>query len=168
MASGITVDVRITRDYLRSFIYNEYNLGDEGTINLSADTDIGKLIKSLLVKTPLAYSSPGKRDDVIMFALPYWNDINVMVYNYLTPSGQTAVENYVSDLLTMKTRMYLMDVYNAKLELKNNIYLFMELNGIPITDTNYERIKKDFDRWRCRQKHKNLHSALTIMASVIF
>lgn len=155
--SNITLTVKLSKKYLVDYVNAKYGYGYQEPVLASQSTDIGKVIKTLLSKTPSDYKPKQEDGPVAKFILPFYEDLNVRVYNYLSPNSQELIDKYVRNLFSLEIRDFLTDAINNRIPIKNAIYMFCEQYAIAVDedDATYEAIKKDFYRYRKKHIHKN-------------
>ena len=158
--SDITVNVAVSKKYLVDYVQAKYGYGYNEPVIASQSTDIGKVIKSLLAKTPCSYKPKSIEGTVITFLLPYYNDLNIKVYNYLSPNSEELIDRWIKNRFNQETRDFLSEALDNKIPLKNAIIMFCEQYGIAVDedDATYEAIKKDFYRYRKKRINKNAAS----------
>ncbi len=88
----------------------------------------------------------------IQFSVPLWK--SEFEHFTLTKNSVQILKKRIKSLYGVVAHDFLAQKRNEGYEIKDCIYLFMAKYEITETDTNYERVKKDFDRWRNRQAVK--------------
>ncbi len=88
----------------------------------------------------------------IQFSVPLWK--SEFEHFSLTKSSVQLLKKRIKSLYGVVAHDFLAKKRNEGYEIKDCILLFMAKYEISETDTNYERVKKDFDRWRNRQAVK--------------
>ncbi len=88
----------------------------------------------------------------IQFSVPLWK--TDYKHFTLTEKSIQILKRRIKNYYGIVAHDFLSQRRNEGYEIKDCIYLFFAKYEIEPTDTNYERVKKDFDRWRNRQAAK--------------
>ncbi len=81
-------------------------------------------------------------------------------YFTLTDKSVQLLKRRIKNYYSLVAHDFLSKTRNEGYEIKDCIYLFFAKYEIEDTEKNYERVKKDFDRWRNRQSAKKYRKNL--------
>lgn len=156
MPSPYTVHIHCPKQKLIHFAQAIY--GDQPLI-LPKKDNMSKLINLLLQKTPENYKpvTPGKT--TLSIQLPYYRDMDVRSYNYLSANSQKIIIDRLDDLFKLEFRKHVDKLLLSGLKNQmESAYSFMEAYNLP--DSVLFDLIKDYQRYRSLQCYRNRKSKL--------
>lgn len=102
---------------------------------------------SLLRKAPRDFH-PGDTSGQIPVEVPTFKGINPATFNYLSPTGQTALISACKKLFQSTLSNELHELFNHDVQITDIIYEFMDRHGIDRTERNWETIRQMYSRMR--------------------
>jgi hypothetical protein len=139
--------------FYQSFLRSFFNCRKR-FMEFPIDDDLEYCISSLLKPIPEGYSNEWNNEWNFNVEIPLrtWqsNSANWM----LTPEGKKIFAQRVKGMFDYEFHDEVQKLVSQKKRkwlLKEAIEFFMEKFDIPVTTTNYERLAKDFQRWRNRK-----------------
>lgn len=102
---------------------------------------------SLLRKAPRDFR-PGDTSGQIPVEVPTFKGINPATFNYLSPTGQTALISACKKLFQSTLSNELHELFSHDVQITDIIYEFMDRHGIDRTERNWETIRQMYSRMR--------------------
>lgn len=135
-------------------------------ISLKKAKELKILFTGLLRKQPLSpvQHSSSLKGEVkrCRFILPYSEDYNARYYTYISPSGEKIIRGWVRSCFYFDLHSYIRDMTNSGFsEIKALIISFCDSHNIDPSDYNYDSLKREYYRYRQRQKKDNKRENIT-------
>lgn len=105
------------------------------------------VLSSLLRKAPRVFR-PGDTSGQIPVEVPTFKGINPATFNYLSPTGQTALISACKKLFQSTLSNELHELFSHDVQITDIIYEFMDRHGIDRTERNWETIRQMYSRMR--------------------
>jgi hypothetical protein len=145
MASGQIVSIKITPYLKEYFIYRH---GCE-PIKASRETKFFMFMARYLEHKPVKWKMPDESDDTLLIELPYNEIIDVRNLCYISPKYYPEIKSYVYGLFYGAFISYMNPrVIKEHWSIKYSIVNFIDEHNMSWNKTNYETLKKIYDRYR--------------------
>lgn len=169
MAKGITVKVAFSPmfvDYINSRWSYGYN---EPIFAKDQNGHIGSIVKSQLRKQPLKPNIRTYEDEkYIDFLLPYYQDLNIRYNNYISENGEKLIRKWVRRKFFFDMHEHIFDLYfKGFTEIKAAILSFCDLHDIDPMHYNYDSLKREYLRFRKKEKAINSLKKSTTFAALL-
>ena len=152
MASGQIVAVKIP-PYLKEFFIHRH--GDE-PIKATQATKFFVVLAQYLTHKPKGWKLPVITEDTLLIELPYNKVINVRSMNYIPECSMPEIKKYIYGLFYGAFISYMNDkVLKDHWSIKYAIINFIDEHNMNWNKTNYETLKKIFDRYRHPEQKKD-------------
>ena len=151
MSSDRIVKLKI-HPYLKEYYIHRF--GPE-PIKAKLKTKLFRLIFNYLVRIPFNWRPPVSSEDTLLIELPYSDYIDVRSMCYIDPCSYGKISTLLYNLFYCDYVRY-MDkcVYKGKKDIKTSIEEFIDVNQMSWDKTNYETLKKIYQRYRYPEKIK--------------
>lgn len=137
-------------DFLSQFLYGSFPQPSRSpNFQFPRSHDMEQALQVLSRPTDTESNTEGLR---VQFSLPEWKE-QAAHYTF-TKKGIAIILRRIRNYYYIVAHDFLAARRHDGYEIKECIYLFLHKYNIEDTETNYERVKKDFDRWRNRQAAK--------------
>lgn len=105
------------------------------------------VLSSLLRKAPCSFR-PGDTSGLIPVEVPTFKGLNPATFNYLSPTGQTALISACKKLFQSTLSNELHELFSHDIPITDIIYEFMDRHGIDRSERNWETIRQMYARMR--------------------
>lgn len=137
-------------DFLSQFLHGAFPQPSRSpNFQFPPSHDIEQALQILVRPTNKKQETEGLR---VQFGLPEWKEEGE--YHTFTKKGYSIILRRIRNYYSIVAHDFLSARHKEGYDISDCIYLFLHKYNIEDTDTNYERVKKDFDRWRNRQAAK--------------
>jgi hypothetical protein len=153
MPSDIIIDVKLNKPFLKEFIISMYK---SDPVIASTKNAIGIFIKQLLEKPPKELKHiKNDESNTIKIILPNYNDKRINSCNYISEHNQNLFSSFIFSLFRDMFFTYINERLKLGFQKKDSILQFCYDNNISFDKTNYETLKKLYDRYNKREKINN-------------
>lgn len=139
----LTVKIQM-EPLLKAFILSAYNR--EQQILFPKKDKLNHILKLLLKKTPPGHHPKSTKDGFLEIIIPYYEDLNILSYNYMPPNDQIIFGQFVKMKFWSTFEDFMDDCYIKGIKQKDSIHLFMEKYNISVDLNIEERLKKELYR----------------------
>lgn len=169
MAKGITVTVAFQPmfvDYINSRWSYGYN---EPVFAKDTNGHIGSIVKSQLRKQPLIPNfRKYQKSECVVFELPWYQDLNIRYNNYISENGEKLIRKWVRRKFFFDMHEHILDLYfKGFTEIKAAIISFCDLHDIDPMNYNYDSLKREYLRFRKKEKANNSLKKSTTFAALL-
>lgn len=152
MASGQIVAIKIP-PYLKEFFIHRH--GAE-PIKATQATKFFVVLAQYLAHKTNKWKPPVASEDTLLIELPYNKVINVRSMNYIPESSMPEIKKYIYGLFYGSYISYMNNkVLRERWSIKYTIINFIDEHDMNWNKTNYETLKKIFDRYRHPEPKKD-------------
>ena len=142
-------------EYLGQWLRHDFWEPDSERVVFPRGSAPRAVLASLLRKAPSEYR-PGNTDGLIPVEVPSFKGLNPATFNYLSPTGQTALISACKKLFQATLYNELHELFSHDVQITDIIYEFMDRHGIERTERNWETIRQMYARMR--KKNQAQHS----------
>ena len=169
MAKGITVKVAFHPMYV-DYINSRWSYGyNEPIFAKDLNGHIGSVLKLQLRTQPKVPDIRQYEDEKhVVFELPYYGDLNIRYNNYISENGEKRLRKWVRKKFFFDMHEYIMDEnLEGRPEIKAAIIGFCDLHDIDPMHYNYDSLKREYYRFRQKEKLNNALKKSTSFAAVL-
>ena len=134
-------------EYLAQWLCHDFWDGESERVVFPRGSAPRAILGSLLRKAPREYR-PGNTDGLIPVEVPSFKGLNPATFNYLSPTGQTALISTCKKLFQATLYSELHELFSHDVQITDIIYEFMDRHGIDRTERNWETIRQMYARMR--------------------
>ncbi len=162
MPSGQIISLKIP-PYLKEFFVFRHGVEP---IRASSETKFFMFLVQYLTHKPVGWKMPVESADTLLVELPYNKLINVRTLNYISPKHFPEIKTYIYGLFYGAFISYMNNkVIREHWSIKYAIINFIDEHNMSWNKTNYETLKKIFDRYRNPESKKKKENILTTPAT---
>ncbi len=169
MAKGMTVKIDMDPMYI-DYINNKYEVyrTKNNKIFASSRTEIGKLIKSLIITPPQNQTIKAIQDPFLEFVLPDYTDVNTLYRHYLSENSKKIIRKFIRKDFYFELHSHLNELHHAGInEIKAGILTFCEIHDINEDHFNFDTLKKEYYRYRSKKKAKKTGKISSVFMAVL-
>lgn len=134
-------------EYLGQWLRHDFGDAESGRVVFPRGSAPRAVLNSLLRKAPQGYR-PGDSSGLIPVEVPTFKGLNPATFNYLSPTGQTALVSACKKLFQATLSNELHELFSHDVQITDIIYEFMDRHGIDRTERNWETIRQMYSRMR--------------------
>lgn len=135
-------------EYLGQWLRHEFWDAESERVVFPRGSAPRAVLSSLLRKAPLNVVPVRYAGDVIPVEVPSFKGINPATFNYLSPTGQTALISACKRLFQSTLYNELHELFSHDVQITDIIYEFMDRHGIDRSERNWETIRQMYARMR--------------------
>lgn len=134
-------------EYLGQWLRHDFWDAESGRVVFPRGSAPRAVLNSLLRKAPQGYR-PGDSSGLLPVEVPTFKGLNPATFNYLSPTGQTALVSACKKLFQATLSNELHELFSHDVQITDIIYEFMDRHGIDRTERNWETIRQMYSRMR--------------------
>lgn len=153
--------------HLKAFILSAYN--QEEPVFFPKRDKLNDMLQLLLSKPPkdLKYSAhePDPEEDHLQVILPYFENLNIMSYHYLSPHNQRVFAYRIKQIFWVTYEEFMDECFRHDIRRNDAIYLFIDKYRLPVTPRIEDMLRKElyrskriFRKWPKREYRKTKQS----------
>lgn len=143
MNDRLTVKISMA-PYLKAFLLSIYH--QEPPIFFPKKDKLNDLLHLLLKKQPKNHFNKDPECDYLEIIIPYFEDKNIMSYNYITPEAQRIFCRRVTMIFWSTFEDFMDEYFRQDMRRNDSIYLFIEKYNLPEDSKIVDRIRKELYR----------------------
>jgi len=132
--------------YLKAFLLSVYN--QEPPIFFPKKDKLNDLLHLLLRKQPIKHLPKGPACDYLEIIIPYFEDLNIMSYNYLSPEAQRIFCRRVNMIFWATFEDFMDECFRQDMRRNDSVYLFIEKYNLPEDSKIVDRLRKELYRFK--------------------
>jgi hypothetical protein len=143
MKERLTVKIHI-EPYLKAFLLSCYN--QEEPIFFPKKDKLNDLLQILLSKPPRDHKPVAREGDHLEVVLPYFENINIMSYHYLSSTNQRIFARRVRQIFWVTFEDFMDECFRNDMRRNDAIYLFIEKYNLPVDSRIEDMLRKEIYR----------------------
>ena len=140
-------------EYLGQWLCHDFWDQESGRVVFPRGSAPRAVLHSLLRKPPRDYRT-GNTDGLIPIEVPTFKGLNPATFNYLSPTGQTALISACKKLFQATLSCELHELFSHDVQITDIIYEFMDRHGISPSERNWETIRQMYVRLRRKNRRQ--------------
>ena len=134
-------------EYLRQWLRHDFWDPESERVVFPRGSAPRAVLSSMLRKAPRDYR-PADHTGLLAVEVPTFKGLNPATFNFLSPTGQTALISTCKKLFQATLSNELHELFSHDVQITDIIYEFMDRHGIERTEKNWETIRQMYSRIR--------------------
>lgn len=130
--------------YLKAFLLSCYN--QEPPIFLPKRDKLNDMLQLLLAKPPKDHKPAPPDPDQLEVVIPYFENLNIMSYHYLSPANQQRFARRVKQIFWVTFEDFMDECFRHDMRRNDAIYLFIEKYNLPVDSRIEDMLRKEIYR----------------------
>jgi len=143
MKDRLTVKIKMA-PYLKSFLLSCYN--QQQPIYFPKRDKLNDLLQLLLSKPPMDLKPVPADHDSLEVVIPYFENLNVTSYHYLSPANQERFVHRVKQIFWVTFEDFMDECFRHDMRRNDAIYLFIEKYNLPADGRIEDMLRKELYR----------------------
>lgn len=131
--------------YLKAFLISCYH---QDPLFFPKRDKLNDLLELLLTKRPKNYKPKDPEGDYVEIILPYFENLNIMSYHYLSENSEKAFVKRVKKIFWVTFEEFMDESFRNDMGRNGAIYLFIEKYDLPLDTKIEDMLKKRLYRSR--------------------
>jgi hypothetical protein len=145
MKDRLTIKIKI-KPHFKQFLLSVY--GKKEPLYFPKKDKFNDLLCLLLAKPPLDYNPKLNGSDTIEIIIPYFENLNIMSYNYLSQRSQKTFVNRVKKRFWVTFEDFMDTCFRRNINVTDSIALFIEKYNLDYDEKIEDILRKDIYRSR--------------------
>lgn len=130
--------------HLKAFLLSSYR--QEPPLFFPKKDKLNDLLQLLLSKPPKDYKPVAREGDHLEVILPYFENLNIMSYHYLSPANQKIFARRIRKIFWITFEDFMDECFRNDLRRNDAIYLFIEKYNLPVDSRIEDMLRKELYR----------------------
>lgn len=130
--------------YLKAFLLSCYN--QQEPVFFPKRDQLNDMLQLLLARPPKDLKSVPPDPDQLEVVIPYFENLNIMSYHYLSPNNQQVFARRVKQIFRVTYLDFMDECFRHEMRRNDAIYLFIEKYNIPLDTRIEDMLRKELYR----------------------
>lgn len=130
--------------YLKAFLLSCYN--QQEPVFFPKRDQLNDMLQLLLARPPKDLKPVPPDPDQLEVVIPYFENLNIMSYHYLSPNNQQVFARRVKQIFRVTYLDFMDECFRHEMRRNDAIYLFIEKYNIPLDTRIEDMLRKELYR----------------------